>query len=390
MIEADRVVDALGYERSDHNECVLNVTAVRFARRSKDEVVGHPKSSLGSLAPLPVEIVQQIFEYLEASTFLSVRLLNRLTCEVVDHSSKFRTLRKHAAAALRAVVLSQLTCYTISDIYAVLTRPECAMCGAFGSFLHLPSCSRCCFACVRDQLDLLPSVLTISDRLSQLDLADFARADRPGMRSLPGNYSMCHHARHCIVDQGGFTLLYKPQMRNKNARLDSYLVAMDARDGRVEIQKKMDRREREAAHAVGFDGTVMEGDEIPPCNTLRTLMAVTPMPFLDSASGRVQRGLSCKGCYAIAASASQSGFLGARGARIDRVFTSNNVYSDHELQDHVNQCIGGQLLCERWSAAGSFPTPVPQRVGIQFQRELWSLTCFNLAPPGSVAIADYS
>ena len=385
MIQDGRLFDALGYPRPDHEDCVLKVKPIAFAQRASETLLGQPHSPLGSLDLLPVEIVQQIFEHLDVATFLSARLLNRLTCGLVENAPKFRALKKHALATLRAVVRSRLTCYTISDVYGVLTQSECDMCSAFGSFLHLPSCRRCCFSCVRDQLDLVPSVPTMSDQLNELDLVDFAKAQIPGMRSLPGHYSMCHHPGHCMADKGGFTLLYKPQMRNKNARLDSYLAAMDARDGRVEIQKKIDRRVRAAANTLGLDGAPGKDAAVLPFNTIRTLMSVTPMPFLDTATGSTECGLSCKGCFAVAAATNRS-----LGTRIDQLFASNSVYSRKELRDHVERCAGAQLLREKWSDADSFPSPVPQRVGIQFQRELWSLTCFNLAPAGSVAIADYS
>lgn len=262
----------------DQEEAVLRVTS--FYRRSFDRQVTRfhplkhapvrqslaqpfpamPTSPIGGMERLPVELTTEICQYLDIQSCLRLRQVNRLAREVVSSLPGYQAVATHGMdtlhAALRTGVATRLN---ISDLYNVLCTMECAICGAFGGFIYLPTVTRCCFSCLRRCPESLSTVTIFA--LSQISGVSSNRLARllPALHTIPGNYThtgQFFKARRHVV--------------NRLAALDT-LRSLGLGNGVT--------AHREASKDCAF-----------------RFMSSTPLPYFDRATGQVDRGISCKGC----------------------------------------------------------------------------------------------
>ncbi|KAK0993903.1 hypothetical protein LTS01_007320 [Friedmanniomyces endolithicus] len=124
--------------------------------------------SLGTLAALPLELLQRISEFLD---FRSISRLRR-TClkgrDTVDTVLAYRRTVTHASKALDALgKIGMMRCHSVGALYATLVSRECAACGASGAYLSLPTCKRFCYDC---------ACLNHAIRVAALELCGFTHA----------------------------------------------------------------------------------------------------------------------------------------------------------------------------------------------------------------------
>ncbi|KDR74198.1 hypothetical protein GALMADRAFT_227861 [Galerina marginata CBS 339.88] len=107
-------------------------------------------SFLGLLQPLPLELLELIFEFCHLQSLFHFLRLNRLAYNLVKRSLIYSTLTKHALDSLRVLSRTNTASYfTALHLLEVLSSRDCVHCGKPGFFLYLPECVRSCYTCVR-------------------------------------------------------------------------------------------------------------------------------------------------------------------------------------------------------------------------------------------------
>lgn len=110
-----------------------------------------PSTTLGTLHPLPLELIHLILPHLPIASLLSLRQTNRLSRSAVTSLPLYRLVTTHAPTALLAVCRFDLASkITLSALYSVLTTDKCHVCGGFGLYVFMPTLQRCCTRCVQD------------------------------------------------------------------------------------------------------------------------------------------------------------------------------------------------------------------------------------------------
>ncbi|KAK8065082.1 hypothetical protein PG997_011829 [Apiospora hydei] len=111
--------------------------------------LGKP-SSLGLLGRLPLELMLDIFKYLDFQSITRFAKVSVLANGYVRSCREYHdvlTIIPEAVKALRRLGILRL--HSVTDLYHALRADACATCGEAGPFLFLPTCQRCCIWCRR-------------------------------------------------------------------------------------------------------------------------------------------------------------------------------------------------------------------------------------------------
>ena len=122
--------------------------------------------SRGTLGKLPVEILHGIFLSLDPFTLEMVRELSSYYKQVLDNLSAYRLLKTHAKETLRIMHLTNMSYWSLRQIFAEFCRPLCRPCDQFGPFIFLPTYSRCCYSCLLNHQDY--RLIRVSDLMTWL------------------------------------------------------------------------------------------------------------------------------------------------------------------------------------------------------------------------------
>ncbi|KAF1984218.1 hypothetical protein K402DRAFT_395884 [Aulographum hederae CBS 113979] len=342
------------------------------------------RASLGALAVLPIELLQEIFLQTSIESLFRLRQTNRRIRYVVDGMHEYRRVASHALEAYRSLLRSGVaTTITLRRLFGLLCQEKCVLCGEFAGFLCLVDCVRCCFHCIKKNPRLRMHELT------SLEL--FCRsAEKPQglavIKSIPGRVP-------CWTDVGKERWLVRvwPIM----CPFDDGIVAATATsacapwprwatDEEAKKLRAIDGRfalwlENVLAHLDGRRDATLS---FVRYNARSTFRACTPLPFLDlKASKRkalgkgktddehergvgefdgdvVQDGVYCKGCRIAVEKgprpgrAWQSMSLSQRRRSLERekvrlTDLEDRVYSTEGLLEHVKQCEEAAKLWEK-------------------------------------------
>ncbi|EFY98143.1 F-box domain protein [Metarhizium robertsii] len=107
-----------------------------------------PKTSVGHLEKLPIEILHNVFEMLDFQSLLRFSGACRRASILVQTSPVYRDLIEYAHRGLAALAFSGLIGHhPAGALRAALRSQNCFSCGHYGQLLFLPSCQRCCRIC---------------------------------------------------------------------------------------------------------------------------------------------------------------------------------------------------------------------------------------------------
>lgn len=290
----DAIIRVAAYHRRDFAHAVVHSVPSEHDPVRNSVAEPFPSaavSDLGALDRLPLELISSICLCLDVRSCFKFRQINRRARQIVSGLYKYRAVAEHGLESLRAVLRTDISRYfTVPDLYRPLCTPSCARCRSpFGGFLWIPTASRYCFACIEwSHLRVVPLEALVkysgvsSERLQRL---------RPVLRTLPGTYT---------------TKYYSWTSRTEVVAAEPAFDALRASG--LPLQ-----------HAMAVLAAI-------PDTFAYTYMVSTALPLLDPATGQVQHGLSCKGCY-IAFAARDNGTKG-RNEPHDRVY-SRQGYLDH-------------------------------------------------------------
>ncbi|KAK2608992.1 hypothetical protein QQS21_002472 [Conoideocrella luteorostrata] len=289
--EIDRIVDKLSYHETDFDEAVAHQ---QLSTKTPPPPLLHGTSKpstcgIGTLARLPPEVISYVCLMLDVQSLLTLSQVNRHARNVVATNPQLRRLADHASNCLWVTMKTGLARHiTTRSLYHALMTRKCSFCRYFGSFIILPTAQRCCFLCIKNRHDLQPLYLKTICKLSGLSAKRIQASSIPIMRSIPGTYSL-------------------EQKSIPKRRL--VVGAQHARQILLDVGRPLP-------------------DKWPDTYLLRFTMA-TFLPWYDSKSGELHRGLACLGCrHAV----DDNIFIDGYHERRDRAYTRQ------EFLSHISTC----------------------------------------------------
>src|SRR5947207_2495814 len=167
-----------------------NVRTPSFLNGSSD-----CQSSAGSLDSLPLELLHQVFNYLDFRTLFNVVCTSTRGRLLVESLPAYKDVLTHSCPALTALARTELITYhPASRVHAALKSEKCMNCTDYGPFLYLPTCERCCLNCLRHERSLrmmTPSIATKCFAITSRDLHQVS-----AMISIPGTYILRNKVTH--------------------------------------------------------------------------------------------------------------------------------------------------------------------------------------------------
>lgn len=125
------------------------LTLARSDESGLGEMNAEPPSA-GYLGSIPLDIMYEILGSLDYESTSRIRLLNSRYRKLVDSFPAYLILKNHARQTLRVMRKVKVDSrWSVGQIFAEMCYPRCRTCMDFGPFLFLPSCSRCCYTCLR-------------------------------------------------------------------------------------------------------------------------------------------------------------------------------------------------------------------------------------------------
>ncbi|KAK4444723.1 hypothetical protein QBC34DRAFT_474169 [Podospora aff. communis PSN243] len=235
-----------------------------------------PESRLGSLQPLPLEILHLILSPLPIATLFHLRHVNRRLRQVIHSLPLYTTLATHASAVLLATYrFDLLPNLTLPSLYTLATSDTCFHCGEFAPCIFMPTLQRCCAQChspgSRFHKAEVWDVLRITPAQRRL-LAEYESEEFRVVRSVPGFYPERRY-----ITKG---------KRRETLKKRHWVVAK----GRVPLKEGL-------GFKVGVERWNKEGDEVLRDLSGMCQVMVPPVELVDrERKGEEQRGVSCLGC----------------------------------------------------------------------------------------------
>lgn len=317
------LVKALTYQRDDLSDAIINVDDLKKncpLDNSRVPALGDSRipASLGKLEVLPLELVHEVILALDLQSLTVFRAVNSTARALVSSNPAYRNIVTHAPDVIRAYIATTLaSSFNIAQLFDALCAQSCAQCNDFGGFLFLPNCTRCCWACLTQHPDLLP--ISAAHARVMFGLTKGATAKLPVMQSIPGLYKMRMKSSHMVRPEA---LVSKITARRIGSAIHGSREKMEAHVARIrarqdtayekriavyhqELAERFERWERKRPSVEEVRAEPMIKKPIaPPFSSdidqkdddVRRLLGVMPFPTLDRWSGRVEGGVSCKGC----------------------------------------------------------------------------------------------
>jgi hypothetical protein len=292
------------------------------AKRSGLDYVAPATASIstGALNRLPLEVMHNLLGYLDIAAIGYFRCLSWNTRVIVDLFPPYRDLATHASSVLRVLYATHLaSTYSVWQLYTVLTNDRCVCCEAFGPFLSLITCERCCFSCLYDS-KMAPTTLAIAAATFGLSKNKIEQKI-PVVETLPGIY----------------TILRKKRTRALKAVSVEKVLALA-----VEKVNKTQYAEEDVAKLDERARRFFRDYNDP----LR-FMVSTPIPYLNTRDRRTELGVWCRGCEW-----EWRGSMGQTWSSHFRRRVLDTAYSKEEYLRHFEECKAAQELWERVQGEG--------------------------------------
>ncbi|KAK3337776.1 hypothetical protein B0T19DRAFT_82409 [Cercophora scortea] len=176
-----------------------------------------PKTRVGQLDRLPIELINQVLGMLDIPTLTNFRRVNQRAMHLVDSLPQYRRLWTFCPNILRAAISINAASFSCETLFQTLTREKCESCGSFGGYLYLITCKRVCYFCFTRRKEYFPVSLTLAARQAKLQKKAFSHL--PQVLSLPGRYTaiakLSRHRVTLIDRQALFHLSEEAEMLNK-------------------------------------------------------------------------------------------------------------------------------------------------------------------------------
>lgn len=270
-----------------------------------------PAAGLGDLDYLPQELMTIVVKNLDILSYFRFRRVNRYARILATAPREYQLVAKYGLETLNALLRSGCArSPTIVDLYRLLTTNSCSLCGEFGGFLFLLTTTRCCFTCLQTEPKLCVISTTEFARTAGISTAQLSRSYGATLRTVSGSYWM-EYCRHSLPHRWEKSRVWRP--------------------------KKLILKEE--AIAALAPRTVFKEDSMSRLSKLYGLrherfMASTTFSWYDVQTGKIERGVSCKGC--------QFRVEQSYGSLSDR----DRLFSSTEFLFHFASCAEAQKLWE--------------------------------------------
>lgn len=146
-----------------------------------------PRSTLGKLDKLPLEVVQRCLVHVDIQTLQSISKTGLRGRDVVNSMPELNQLKTTIEGVMKVLAKTQtLHLHSVHDLRAALLSEECASCGSYGPLLHLLHGERCCFPCLRQNHSLW--LISVAVAKNVFVLTNKQMKGLPIMRNIPGHY----------------------------------------------------------------------------------------------------------------------------------------------------------------------------------------------------------
>lgn len=306
--------------------------------------------SLGLFDRLPLEIIHLFLGQLDLHSitqFSQVAVRGRPT---VLSLPAYQALMRHAPQTLAALRLTKLMrTHSISQLFATLTSACCATCPAYGPYLFLPACERCCWICLQNNPARRVTTQAKARQAFVLSLKQVRKL--PILFSIPGRY-----------DITGDEVPKQYQLVSVSAARD---LALSVHGCAEQVVNLTESRRYKSPTAVDIrflqrsftanpeKDSLMVPDEGNVPNDPFFGFASIPFPSLSGRLGTSEHGLWCKGCEKTLEEYDNERLPAAViSTRIPsdchpwRIFfyLTTRAYSRSELLRHGQECYGAQAF----------------------------------------------
>jgi len=229
-----------------------------------------------------------------------------------------------------------------------LLLADCQTCDEYGPFLHLPTCTRCCFRCLREHSRLW--MLPISKAKACFELTDSQLKRLPIMRSIPGSYSV------------SYQISRKRPLRLLCVGPAKQLALLENGDFEARLESKYHNRLVSQKDYYKYKSFMAELDDVPRSsmsnigNDEYCGMASIPFPHL-TAEHAIDEGYWCLGCELTSQTWRDDGLTPAELSRLNPITTlrrrdyqlrelAQRARSSAGLLEHLPHCIRGRNVEE--------------------------------------------
>jgi hypothetical protein len=321
--QADNVIRASSYHRRD-----FDLAVIWFSPRAHSNSVAsilpalrEPKTSLGELDRLPLELINEICLHLDIRSILYLRQTNVRARHVVNALHEYQIITTHALNPFCALLRTGLAPrVTLSDFYRLLCTQICSFCNEqYGDLAYLPLWVRCCSPCLRrrDPRLCIATLVTVN---RVLHLTKQSLAQLPALTPLPGTYTMDERpvsSRMTIVPMQSALAAF----RKENAGIEPEQDMIDGLDTRPAL----------------------------------IFMACCALPSYNLQTKRIENGISCAGCQL----GSVNGMSSEAG--VGDCVARDKVYSRADFLRHFEWCEQAQALWLESQNGTIEPPSLPSR-----------------------------
>nr|CEG03279.1 unnamed protein product [Fusarium pseudograminearum CS5834] len=237
-------------------------TLFKCSPTTSSSLVPQTANNTASIYKLPPEVISNILLLVDVKSFHDFRNTSHQARFIANGIPQYRLVAQHGFAGIKALVQTHLSRHvTYDNLYRALNTEQCTMCGEFGSLLFLPTCTRCCYNCLREK----PELAVI-------------------------NYYDVYHLRRVLANRMGEDIPSQTDCRTLTihnwenpVEMSRYTIGILATD--------IPRRILSLAHTEGNrNATVQKG-----WLHYRSAACIA-YPTLNRWKMTVERGVSCKGC----------------------------------------------------------------------------------------------
>ena len=257
--------------------------------------------STGTLRGLPIELVYEVFEQLDLRGLTCLRSTSQGFRALVDAMPQYIDLFTHAPVLLRAMLSTTLAShYTVSQLHDVLCDPRCSLCGDYGAYLLLVSCTRRCSICCPNA-----STLPMHDvHLTELvkDYRSTTRHRLPVEVFPSGGYEKERRGLLRLIEQETRRRLFANRGQYWPERNDEMTLRYLLNE--FERMHTMCQRARALGEGI-ISSKLGNYNSANPIGVPKNLawirqsyrfIAVIRLPYLNRRTGIAEWGYSCKGC----------------------------------------------------------------------------------------------
>ncbi|KAH7008407.1 F-box domain-containing protein [Ilyonectria destructans] len=300
MDQSESILRAASYHCEDFGRSVIQIDHhhCEVVRSSIFKPFGDdPDDGLGTLDVLPVELLSSICLMLDVDAGFRFSQASRRARAVVASVPEYRHLGDHALQCLCALLRTDIGHHVaISTLHSALVTQDCQSCGFFAGYLFLPTLTRCCFPCIESAKGLSAAPLEKLASESGMSVDQLKEA-------IPIFHTLSTLRNSAGAMRGG----------------RRFLVA--------------------EKHCIGILRSIRHPEPTPAYFSLMHLPgfgfeASTTLPSLNSKTGEIETGVSCKGCQvAMRISPSEEAYK-----------LRQRVYSREKFLEHFQVCAHAKTI----------------------------------------------